>query len=65
VTVEEAKLAVAEIRFVRDDDEKAHAAEDALRHRVLEAIAAGDENAKELAAVALQTTGIEFSRWCA
>ena len=41
----------------------AHAAEDALHQDVLAAIAAGAPNPAELAAAALATTEIKFSRW--
>lgn len=53
------------IRSIADDDEGAHVAEDFLRERVLEAVANGHEDSKLLAAAALDTNDIEFSRWCA
>lgn len=39
--------------------------EDALRHSVLEYIAEGGTNAAEYAKEVLQTSDINFSRWCA
>jgi hypothetical protein len=58
-------LAEIEIESVRNDDETAHASEDAMRDLVLEAIANGAPNAAELASEALRSNTIEFSRWCA
>lgn len=48
-----------------DDDERAHGLEDELWERVLQAIAAGAENSRELAAEALKTKDMAFARWCA
>ncbi|MDI3409550.1 hypothetical protein QKW52_15290 [Bacillus sonorensis] len=39
--------------------------EDALHADVLQAIATGADNPEKLAAEALKTKDIEFSRWCA
>ena len=50
------------------DDEQAHKLEDRFRSGVLETITSGQLNggeAAELAALALSTRKIEFSRWCA
>jgi len=48
------------------DDERAHSYEDSLHCAVLEAIAQGRcENPEDCAAKALQSSSIDFSRWCA
>ena len=47
------------------DSDRAHSAEDALYRDVLQAIADGATNAAELAAEALKTRELDFSRWCA
>lgn len=47
------------------DDEGAHCTEDAIRHDVLAAIAGGAPDAPALAAEALKTDDLEFSRWYA
>lgn len=65
ITVEEARARVEAIRAIAGDDESAHAAEDALRHEVLQAIMNGADNARALAAVACSTEAIQFCRWCA
>jgi hypothetical protein len=65
ITIQEAKDMVEHIRATAEDDEHAHAKEDELRKRVLEAVLAGSQHAQELAAIALSTAGIDFSRWCA
>jgi hypothetical protein len=56
---------VEEIRRRRGDPEVAHTMEDELRADVLAAIADGAENPRELASAALETSKIEFARWCA
>lgn len=63
--VEDVRRAVARIERASVDDEQAHAMEDALRDRVLRAIARGHEAPAELAREALQTSRVEFSRWYA
>lgn len=63
--VKEVEARVEAIRENRDDDESAHGQEDELHQDVLRAIAAGAPNAQELAKAALETTVINFSRWCA
>jgi len=51
---------------IADDDESAHAAEDRLHESVLQSIADGTaEDPKAMAAAALKTDDIEFSRWFA
>lgn len=71
ITLAEAQAAVQQIRDIASDDEAAHGHEDQLREQVLRAIAqlpltaAGMKHARELARVALQTSDIEFDRWCA
>jgi len=65
--IEEVREAVEEIRREagRDDDERAHAAEDKLHKDVLKAIAEGARNGRQLAAEALTTDQIKFGRWYA
>lgn len=65
MTTDEAAARVRAISAVADDDEKAHSMEDALRRDVLEAIAKGVENPSLLASIALSTSEVPFSRWCA
>lgn len=62
---DEIELKLEEIRENKDDDEAQHAREDDLHHDVLRAIAAGCDNPAELAAAALKSLEIKFSRWCA
>ena len=64
MTIDELKRLIEEIRESADDDEMAHAAEARLRARVLEHIANGGDNARELAQLVLTTSDIEFCRWC-
>ena len=47
------------------DDEAAHGMTDDLHRDVLAAIAAGAPDAQILAAAALRTETLGFSRWCA
>ena len=63
--MDEIREAIADIKSHRDDDEVAHGSEDALREKVLRAIADGAPNAAELAAEVLKTEEIDFARWCA
>uniref|UniRef100_A0A6M3JJQ8 Uncharacterized protein n=1 Tax=viral metagenome TaxID=1070528 RepID=A0A6M3JJQ8_9ZZZZ len=65
MTIEAIRARVEAIKRISDDDEMAHADEDALWKGVLEAIAAGAEDAAALAAEALLTADIPFARWCA
>lgn len=62
MTVEEVQRAIEEIRAMRSDPVMARESEDALRARVLAAIAAGAPNAAELAAAVLETTDVDFPR---
>ncbi len=64
-TREDVVRRVAKIVGMAGDDEAAHGEEDALHEDVLKAIAAGALNPAELAAEALKTLEIEFSRWYA
>jgi hypothetical protein len=63
ITVEEIRARVTEIDKL--DSERAHDAEDQLWCDVLRAIAEGAHNASELAAEALKTEALDFSRWMA
>ncbi len=57
---------VARIRKMAGDDEGAHSEEDEMRQAVLEAIATGDtDDPAGLAAEALRSGELNFSRWCA
>lgn len=55
---------VAEIKEVAGDPEIAHAKEDELWYGVLCSIRDGASNAEELARACLESTHIEFGRWC-
>lgn len=57
--------ALESLHGMRDDDERAHSAEDRLRGNVLRAIAMGNTDAPRLAAEVLLSSSISFSRWCA
>jgi len=65
MTLEEIAMAVNQIRDMSDDDESAHASEDELYARVLEVVAASNTHLAPLAAAALKTKEIRFSRWYA
>lgn len=65
MTPDEVIIRIKEIETLQFDDEVAHGREDDLYEDVLEAIAKGDPNAKELAEAVLKTKELKFSRWCA
>lgn len=65
MTVAEIHERTQQIKDVADDPEIAHPLEDGLRRDVLEAIANGAANPRELAAAVLATSDIEFPRWYA
>ena len=67
MTNEEAEKLLAEVvKYANDrDHEGAHIERDNLYRDVLRAIAAGADNARELAAIALRSEDVEFSRWYA
>jgi hypothetical protein len=65
MTVAEINERVQQIKDKASDPETAHSAEDQLHDDVLQAIADGADNPRELAAAALATLKIEFPRWCA
>lgn len=64
MTIDELRIRIKHIEDISRDDEAAHCEEDDLRHEVLAYIAKGGDNAQELAKEVLQTTNIDFSRWC-
>lgn len=64
-SVNDALTNIEHLSGVQEDDEAAHEAEDLLWEVVLVAISNGAPNAAELAAAALQTRRLEFSRWYA
>ena len=65
MTIEEVRSAVSDIDEIKGDDEVAHEKEDDLRNEVLQAIANGASNPKDLALEVLKTGSIDFARWCA
>ena len=67
ITVEKVKEWLRSIAAEAEDTdhEEAHVYEDAMREKVLEAIASGCPNASELAKEALKSSEIEFERWYA
>ncbi len=65
LTLDDVRSRLAVIKAHTDDDEDAHIMEDALHVDVLKAVWAGHPDAREMAHVALQTTKLDFSRWCA
>lgn len=66
MTPEEIAVKVGYIRDIAGDDEAAHGREDALHQEVLQAIAEGRcADPAACARAALETTNIEFARWCA
>lgn len=65
LTAEDIARRLAEIHALQGDDEAAHGEEDRLHRDVLAAIAAGAPDASLLAAAALRTETLGFSRWCA
>ncbi len=62
ITLEQVKANVEIIKGLSHDDEAARAEEDDLHQRVLRQLA---QEGSELAAEALKTLDINFSRWCA
>ena len=66
MTAEDVHTEVEKIRAMRGDDEQAHNAEDGLNQRVLRYIADHEDGRfAAMAAAALETQKIKFSRWCA
>jgi len=66
MTVKDVYKTIGAIEAKREDDETAHILEDALHQAVLRAIADGEcDHPNLVAAAALQTNSISFSRWCA
>ncbi|MFJ8301578.1 hypothetical protein ACIQ9R_37515 [Streptomyces sp. NPDC094447] len=65
MTTEDVARRLAAVHAARDDDESAHGLADELHRDVLAAIAAGAADAPILAAAALRTETLGFSRWCA
>lgn len=66
LSVEEVRREVERIKTIRNDDESAHASEDALWQRVLRAIAREKcTDPVACAKEALKTGNIDFCRWCA
>ncbi len=64
MTVDDVRKILEEIYdTAKKDPEGAHGTEDRLWAEVLEAIATGAENPRELAQEALKSRDIEFPRW--
>ena len=66
MTIEELRARIAALKVNAtgwQSSANGHMEEDGIRGDVLEAIAGGAENAKELAAEALKTSEIKFPRW--
>jgi hypothetical protein len=64
-TLEEIAEWIAVIAELSGDYEVAHSLEDRLRAAVLRGIAQTSEGSSERAWAVLQTSNIEFERWCA
>lgn len=63
ISQDDVKAILENIRMASDNHERAHAMEDELYRRVLEAIVVeGDDGSAELARLALTSKGIEFER---
>jgi len=63
LTVHEVRKRVAALKNVGELSPDGHMEEDEIRQDVLQAIADGAENARELAAAALETARYDFPRW--
>ena len=63
--IEGLRKAIDELRGMTHDPEVAHREEDRIREAVLRHIAGGGVDAREMAALALTTDDINFSRWYA
>lgn len=64
VDTERFRRSADRVRLQQHDPEAAHSEEDDLHRIALTAIAAGAENASEIARIALSTSDLEFERWC-
>lgn len=64
ITTEIVKTRVNHIKLNLHDNEACHGYEDNLWRSVLESIAEGAKNPKELAIEALKTQELDFHRWC-
>lgn len=65
MTIDEALERVNHIARTAGDDEAAHYEEYKFRGEVLQCIADGSDQAKQLASIALRTADIDSCRWCA
>ena len=65
MTPEQVRKGIEYIAEMAHDPELAHSEEDSLHASVLQAIADGADDPRELAALALTTEDLEFPRWCA
>ena len=65
ITVEYIQRELSRLSGARGDYEIAHGLEDALRDKVLVAIADGARNPSDLAAEVLKSSDIDFKRCCA
>ena len=66
MNLDDVKKSLADIEAMKDDDESAHNAEDALYASFIQHVAdtAGGDLA-EMAREVLKTADIDFTRWCA
>lgn len=68
MTLEEIKKRIQDIKYISDDDEMAHAAEDELMRDFICYVAGmtdEDNNLPDKAFEILKTQNIDFCRWCA
>ena len=63
--MEKLKEMIENIIEERRDDERAHSLEDTMRAYALELIAKKHPASAEIAKLALSTSKLKFSRWCA
>lgn len=66
MTKEYIKTMIKEIKIYAndDDDEKAHATEDALRNDFIKQLSERNDDTGKLAKLILSTNDIDFNRWC-
>ena len=63
--MEELKKMLKQIKAVQNDDEHAHILEDSMRQYALKLISNDHPESVKIAKLALSTSKLEFSRWCA
>jgi hypothetical protein len=65
MSTEEARSHLERLRGSIGDSEAAHGIEDWLKDEILEAIANGAENYRELAAIGVEAGALDYDRWYA